>query len=33
MLEAAYPLKKNQALKMRIKNEEETLGWEKTVKF
>ena len=32
-LEAAYPLKKNQALKMRIKNEEETLGWEKTVKF
>lgn len=33
VLEAAYPLKKNQALKMRIKNEEETLGWEKTVKF
>lgn len=32
-LEAEYPLKKNQALKMRIKNEEETLGWEKTVKF
>jgi hypothetical protein len=33
LLEAAYPLKKNQALKMRIKKEEETLGWEKTVKF
>ena len=31
--EAEYPLKKNQALKMRIKDEEETLGWEKAVKF
>ena len=33
MLEAAYPLKNSQALKMRFKNEEEILGWEKTVKF
>lgn len=32
-VEAEYPLKKNQALKMRIKNQEETLGWEKSVKF
>lgn len=33
MVEAEYPLQKNQALKMRIKNQEETLGWEKRVKF
>lgn len=33
IVEAAYPLKNNQALKMRIKNQDETLGWQKTVKF
>lgn len=33
MVEAEYPLKKNQALKMRIKNEEEIVAWEKKVKF
>src|SRR3989338_8278640 len=33
IVEAEYPLKNNQALKMRIKNQDETLGWEKTVKF
>ncbi len=33
MVEAEYPLKNNQSLKMRIKNQEETLGWEKSVKF
>lgn len=32
-VEAEYSLKKNQALKMRIKNEEETLAWERKVKF
>lgn len=32
-VEAEYSLQKNQALKMRIKNEEETLAWEKKVKF
>ena len=32
-VEAEYPIKNNQALKMRIKNQEETLGWEKSVKF
>lgn len=33
IVEAAYPLKNNQALKMRIKNQDETLGWQKTLKF
>ena len=33
MVEAEYSLKKNQALKMRIKNQEEMLAWERTVKF
>ncbi len=33
VVEAEYPLKNNQSLKMRIKNQEETLGWEKSVKF
>lgn len=33
IVEAEYPLKNNQALKMRIKNQDETLGWEKTLKF
>jgi hypothetical protein len=32
-LEAEFPLKKNQALKLRIKGEEEILEWEKAVKF
>lgn len=32
-LEAEYPLKKHQALKMRIKDQEEIFGWERTVKF
>lgn len=32
-VEAEYSLKKNQALKMRIKNQEETLAWERKVKF
>jgi hypothetical protein len=33
VVEAEYNLEKNQALKMRIKDQEEILGWEKTVKF
>ncbi len=33
VVEAEYPLKNNQSLKMRIKNQEETLGWEQSVKF
>lgn len=33
IVEAEYDLEKNQALKMRIKDQEEILGWEKTVKF
>ena len=32
-VEAKYPLKNNESLKMRIRNQEETLGWEKSVKF
>jgi len=33
MVEAEYDLEKNQSLKMRIKDQEEIVGWEKTVKF
>ncbi len=33
MVEAEYDLEKNQALKMRIKDQEEIVGWEKSVKF
>lgn len=32
-LEAEYPIKNHQALKMRIKDQEEIFGWERTVKF
>lgn len=32
-LEAEYPIKDHQALKMRIKDQEEIFGWERTVKF
>ncbi|OGX14551.1 MAG: hypothetical protein A2Y01_04490 [Omnitrophica WOR_2 bacterium GWC2_44_8] len=33
VVEAEYDLEKNQSLKMRIKDQEEIVGWEKTVKF
>lgn len=32
-LEAEYPIKGHQALKMRFKDQEEIFGWERTVKF
>lgn len=32
-LEAEYPIKEHQAFKMRIKDQEEIFGWERTVKF